>query len=88
VSGGFRRQRAVPQEREARAQRALDRTAAMLKAYRGNGLTVISIEDVLTLLGSDPDTVPERREGPRDPRTDPLTGALWAGPPGSMPPAG
>ena len=80
------RRRAVPQEAEARAQKALDRAAAMLKQYHRNGLTMISIEDVLELLGTDPDTVPEPREPPRDPRADPLTGIMWAGPPGSTPP--
>jgi len=85
---GFRK-RAVSQEAEKRAQRALDRAEAMLLSYRRNGLTMVSIEDVLTLLGTDPDTVPERREAaPRDPLADPLTGARWAGPPGSAPPRG
>lgn len=83
----FRRGRAIPQEAETRAQKTLDRAAAMLLGYRRNGLTTVSIEDVLELLGTDPDTVPEqRREPPRDPRADPLTGAMWAGPPGSAPP--
>jgi len=83
---GFRRGRAVPQEGEARAQRALGRAAAMLRDYQKNGLTMVAIEDVLTLLGTDPDTPPPLREPPRDPRADPLTGAMWPGPPGSMPP--
>ena len=80
------RRRAVPQEAEARAQRALDRAAAMLLEYRRNGLSMVSIEDVLTLLGTDPDTMPERREPVRMPGADPMTGALWAGPPGTSPP--
>jgi hypothetical protein len=58
----------------------------MLQQYHRNGLTMVSIEDVLLLLGADPGTVPEQREPPRDPRADPLTGALWAGPAGSAPP--
>lgn len=79
------RRRAVPQEGEARARRTIDRAVAMLNAYRRNGLTMISIEDVLTLLGTDPDAVPAGQPA-RDPRADPLTGALWAGPPGTVPP--
>lgn len=59
----------------------------MLRQYQRNGLTMVAIEDVLTLLGTDPDTAPPPpKEPPRDPRADPLTGAMWAGPPGSMPP--
>jgi hypothetical protein len=84
VTGSWRK-RAVPQEREARARRALDRTAAMLQAYRRNGLTMVAIEDVLTMLGTDPDAA-SPRQPLRDPRADPLTGAMWAGPPGTLPP--
>lgn len=58
----------------------------MLQAYRRNGLTVVAIEDVLTLLGTDPDSAPEPQGTPRAPGADPLTGAMWAGPPGSAPP--
>ena len=89
MSTVFRRSRAVPQEAETRAQRALDRAAAMLKQYRRNGLTVVSIEDVLELLGTDPGTAPQDRapqEPPRLPGSDPLTGAMWPGAPGSAPP--
>ena len=83
----FRRRIAAPQEAETRAQRALDRAAAMLKAYAADGMTMISIEEVQELLGQDPDYAPPVRPvPPRDPRADPLTGALWAGPPGSAPP--
>ena len=61
----------------------------MLLSYRRNGLTTVSIEDVLTLLGTatDPAEVP-REPPPRDPLVDGLTGAMWAGPPGSAPPGG
>ena len=80
------RRRAAPQQAEARAQRALDRAVTTLQSYHRDGLTMVSIEDVLTLLGTAPDSVPVLREPPRDPRADPLTGALWAGPAGSAPP--
>lgn len=82
----FSRRRAVPQEGEVRAQRALDRAEAVLQSYRRNGLTVVSIEDVLDLLGSEPSPPAAPRTVPADPRADPLTGALWPGPPGSRPP--
>jgi hypothetical protein len=85
------RRRAVPQQSETQALRRLDRAVAMLEHYQRSGLTVVAIEDVLGLLGSDPassaGTGRDRRTGvPRDPRADPHTGALWAGPPGSLPP--
>ena len=78
------RRRSPAQDEETGARRALDRAVAMLRQYHRDGLTVVSIEDVLTLLGAEPVTVP--KEPPRDPRADPLTGAMWAGPPGSAPP--
>ena len=59
----------------------------MLKAYQKSGMSMISIEDVLDLLGQDPAAPETAKARPRDPREDPLTGALWAGPPGSAPPA-
>lgn len=66
------------------ARRALERATAMLAEYQGNGLTMVAIEDVLGLLGAEPE--PEPAPPQRDPRADPLTGAMWAGPPGSSPP--
>lgn len=82
------RRRAAPQQDETRAQRALARAEGMLLQYRRDGMTTVSIEDVLLLLGTDPGAVPERQrpEPPRDPLTDPLTGAMWPGPAGSVPP--
>ena len=79
------RRKALPQQGETRAQRRLERAVLMLEQYRRNGLTTVSIEDVLVMLGTDPGPEPARVS--RDPRADPLTGALWAGPPGTMPPA-
>lgn len=83
-----RRRRAAPQAEEDQARKALDRTAGMLRQYQRSGLTMVAIEDVLTLLGAEPDSAPAPQEPPRDPRADPLTGALWAGPAGSLPPGG
>lgn len=81
-----RRRRAAPQEDEAQARKSLERATAMLRQYVRSGLTMVAIEDVLTLLGAEPDSAPVPEEPPRDPRADPLTGAMWAGPPGSTPP--
>lgn len=82
---GWRRRAA--QDAEARAQRALDRAVAALQMYRRAGMVTVTIEDVLALLGAEPEAVPEQQREPvRVPGADPLTGALWAGPPGSAPP--
>lgn len=81
------RRRAAVQDAEARAQRVLDRAVAALRMYHRNGMDKVSIEDVLALLGVEAEAVPEQqREPERVPGADPLTGALWAGPPGSAPP--
>lgn len=73
-------------EQWRRSHLQLERTAGMLKAYQRDGLAVIAIEDVLGLLGQDPETPPEARETPaHDPLVDPYTGARWPGPPGSRP---
>ena len=82
----FSRARAVPQEGEIRARKALERAVLMLQQYRRNGLTMVSIEDVLTLLGTDPAAPAAAPAAPRDPLVDELTGARWAGPPGTSPP--
>jgi hypothetical protein len=59
----------------------------MLRAYQHSGHTTVSIEDVLGMLGADPDAPPEpQAQAPRDPRVDFMTGTMWAGPPGSRPP--
>lgn len=71
-----------------RSHGQLERTAGMLRAYQRQGITMISIEDVLDLLGQDPAAPQDTRKAvPRDPREDPLTGAMWAGPPGTSPPS-
>ena len=82
----FRPRRAPAQEEDG-ARRALERATAMLRQYERSGLTMVAIEDVLSLLGAPPEAEAEPvRQPPRDPRADPLTGAMWAGPPGSSPP--
>ena len=72
------------------SHRQRERTIGMLRAYQRGGQATVAIEDVLDLLGQDPETAPRqpeaRRAQARDPREDPLTGAMWAGPPGSSPP--
>jgi hypothetical protein len=79
------RRRPAQQDGETQARRRLDRAVAMLEHYQRNGLTVVSIEDMLGMLGTDP-AQREPRPTPSDPRADPLTGALWPGPPGTVPP--
>lgn len=81
----LRKRQDGPQDEGARARKALDRATATLQHYQRSGLTVVAIEDVLSLLG-DPPQQAAIREPARDPRADPLTGALWAGAPGSLPP--
>lgn len=72
-----------------RSHAVLERTVGMLRAYQRGGQGVVSIEDVLDLLGHDPAAPSEAAKAPpRDPLDDPLTGARWAGPPGTAPPAG
>lgn len=83
---GFRKRAPDPDPDETRARKALERAVAMLGQCQRNGLTMVAIEDVLTLLGGEPERAAEAQEPPRDPRADALTGALWAGPPGSSPP--
>lgn len=58
----------------------------MLRQYQASGLTMVAIEDVLSLLGTAPEAETQPARPARDPRADPLTGAMWAGPPGSAPP--
>jgi len=70
-----------------RSHAQLERTAGMLRAYQRQGQQAVAIEDVLDLLGQDPAQPAARQAQPRDPREDPLTGALWAGPPGTSPPS-
>lgn len=70
-----------------RSHQQLERTAGMLRAYQRGGQEAVAIEDVLDLLGQDPEAPPEARQAqPRHPLDDPLTGARWAGAPGSAPP--
>jgi hypothetical protein len=74
-------------EQWRRSHLQLGRTAAMLRAYKRGGADMVAVEDVLDMLGQDPDVPqPASREPPRDPRADPLTGAMWPGPAGSSPP--
>jgi hypothetical protein len=77
---GFRKRTADGAE-EALARKALERTVRMLMQYQRAGLTMVAIEDVLSLLGAgDSGTVPEVT--PRDPRADPLTHCLPVTPAG------
>jgi hypothetical protein len=80
-----RRRSALPED--ARAGERLERAVAVLKRYQRAGADVVPVADVLEMLGAGPETVPMPEASSRDPRTDPLTGALWAGAPGTAPPA-
>jgi hypothetical protein len=79
-----RRRSALPED--ARAGERLERAVAVLKRYQRAGADVVPVADVLEMLGAGPETVPEPEMPSRDPRADPLTGARWAGAPGTAPP--
>ena len=50
-------------------------------------ITAVPVADVLEAAGAGAAApAAEAAPPPRDPRADPVTGALWAGPPGSLPP--
>lgn len=73
-------------EQWKRSHAVLERTAGMLRAYQKGGQDTVSIEDVLDLLGQDPETAQQAAKAqPRHPLDDPLTGARWAGAPGTSP---
>jgi hypothetical protein len=70
-----------------RSHQQRERAVQMLKLYERQGTVLVAVEDVLDLLGQDPEAPQEARKVPvRDPLDDPLTGARWAGPPGTSPP--
>jgi hypothetical protein len=71
---------------EAKARQALGRAAAALRRYQRRGIPSLTAGEALELPGAGPETVPVPAMTPRDPLADPLTGAKWAGPPGSSPP--
>lgn len=73
-------------EQWRRSHQAVERTTGMLRVYQRGGQATVAVEDVLDLLGQEPATVEAPRAAARDPREDPLTGIMWAGPPGSAPP--
>jgi hypothetical protein len=78
------RRRSAPSE-DARAGERLERAVAVLRRYQRAGADVVPVADVLEMLGAGTETtVPEASS--RDPRADPLTGAMWAGAPGTAPP--
>ena len=88
-----RRARRDPDAEDAQAVGRVRDTLAGLLAEGGPG-SAVSITYVLDLLNPrglwqfDPEYRKARRAGPdRDGHRDPLTGARWAGPPGSAPPA-
>jgi hypothetical protein len=70
-----------------RSHQQKERATGMLRSYRLGGQNTVAIEEVLDLLGQDPAAQGEARKAPpRDPLVDELTGARWAGPPGTSPP--
>lgn len=79
-----RRRAALPDD--PRAGERLDRAVAVLRRYQRAGADVVPVADMLEMLGAGPETVPVPQASSRDPGADPLTGAMWAGPPGSAPP--
>lgn len=71
------------------AQARLDRAVAVLRSCQAAGIVMVATQDVLGLLtASGTVSGPAPQPPPRDPRVDPVTGARWAGPPGTLPPGG
>jgi len=73
-------------EDETRTRATVERVTAVLKSCQRNGVTMIQVADVLAMLGAEPGTVPVTDVPLPDPLADAMTGAKWAGPPGSAPP--
>lgn len=73
-------------QREDRAREVLDRAVAVLRQRQRDGTATAPVAEMLALLGADPENAPAPMTQYRDPRADPLTGARWAGAPGSAPP--
>ena len=74
-------------DENSQAAEMLGAATAMMHAYLRAGITVVPVADVLELLGAaPPPPEAEAAPPPRDPRADPVTGILWAGPAGSLPP--
>lgn len=69
---------------ESDPRTVLDHAVAVLEEYRRSGEETVTVTAVLALLKGARAPQPEP---PRDPRADPMTGALWAGPAGTSPPA-
>ena len=61
-----------PQQDEA--QQSLDRAVAVLRGYQRAGTEMVSVADVLDLLGAQPETVAAPMGQYPEPGTDPLTG--------------
>jgi hypothetical protein len=80
---GTWKRRGSEREDGARAREVLGRAVTALREAERNGTTSVPVAEMLRLLGAYPEAVPVP---PRDPEADPLTGARWAGPPGSAPP--
>ena len=71
---------------DSRARETVERATAVLRSCQRNGITMIQVADVLSMLGAGTETAPVPEVPPRDPLADAMTGAKWAGPPGSAPP--
>jgi hypothetical protein len=81
----FRRRAAAAGEDESHARVTVERAVTVLKSCQRNGITMVQVADVLSMLGGGPEPVPVT-DAPLDPLADAMTGAKWAGPPGSAPP--
>jgi len=82
---GTWKRRGSEREDGARAREVLGRAVTALREAERNGTTSVPVAEMLRLLGAYPE-VPVPQAPPRDPRADPMTGAMWAGPAGSTPP--
>ena len=68
------------------SREVLDRAVAELRRCQREGITTVHVAEVLGLLGADAEAGPPPMAQYLDPQADAMTGARWAGPPGSAPP--
>ena len=63
-----------------RARETLDRAVGLLRRYERAGAEALPVSVVLEMLGAGTEVGTSERAPARDPRADPLTGCLPAGP--------
>ena len=68
------------------ARELLDQAVEELLRCQREGTGAVYVSDVLALLGAGTAGPAPQAPPPRDPQADPMTGAMWAGAPGTLPP--